>query len=59
MCSFRPSSGPETESPGTGQRSSKALLAAAIERCGNILATEFPIGEDDVNELKDTLIIRE
>ncbi len=34
-------------------------LAAAIERCGDILATEFPIGEDDVNELKDTLIIRE
>ena len=34
-------------------------LVAAIERCGDILATEFPIGEDDVNELKDTLIIRE
>ena len=34
-------------------------LTAAIERCGDILATEFPIGEDDVNELKDTLIIRE
>jgi putative membrane protein len=34
-------------------------LIAAIERCGDILATEFPIGENDVNELKDTLIIRE
>ena len=34
-------------------------LAAAIERCGDILAAEFPIGDDDVNELKDTLIIRE
>ena len=34
-------------------------LAAAIERCGDILATEFPIGKDDVNELRDTLIIRE
>ena len=34
-------------------------LAAAIESCGDILATEFPIGADDVNELRDTLIIRE
>ncbi len=34
-------------------------LAAAIERCGDILASEFPIAEGDVNELRDTLIIRE
>jgi putative membrane protein len=34
-------------------------LATAIERCGDILATEFPIGEQDLNELRDTLIIRE
>ena len=34
-------------------------LAAAIERCGDILAAEFPIAEGDVNELGDTLIIRE
>jgi putative membrane protein len=34
-------------------------LTAAIERCGDILATEFPIGENDVNELEDTLIIKE
>jgi putative membrane protein len=34
-------------------------LVAAVERCGDILATEFPIGEDDANELHDTLIIRE
>jgi putative membrane protein len=34
-------------------------LAAAIERCGDILAAEFPVGDDDVNELKDTLIVKE
>jgi putative membrane protein len=34
-------------------------LAAAIERCADILATEFPAGPHDVNELQDTLIIRE
>jgi putative membrane protein len=34
-------------------------LAAAIERCGDILAAEFPIGEGDVDELENTLIIRE
>jgi len=34
-------------------------LEAAIERCGDILAAEFPVGDDDVNELKDTLIIKE
>jgi putative membrane protein len=34
-------------------------LAAAIERCADILAAEFPVGENDVNELHDTLIIRE
>ena len=34
-------------------------LAAAIERCGEILAEEFPIAEDDENELRDHLIIKE
>ena len=31
----------------------------AIERCGDILAAEFPINPDDVNELHDTLVIKE
>ena len=34
-------------------------LAAAIGRCGDILAEEFPIAEDDINELRDTLVIKE
>ncbi|MCH2173009.1 TPM domain-containing protein [Myxococcota bacterium] len=34
-------------------------LASAIERCGEILAREFPIVEGDVNELHDTLVIKE
>lgn len=34
-------------------------LAAAIECCADILATEFPAAPNDVNELHDTLIIRE
>ncbi len=34
-------------------------LAAAIERCGEILTGPFPIAEDDVNELRDHLIIKE
>ncbi len=32
---------------------------AAIERCGEILAAEFPAKSDDTNELYDTLIIKE
>lgn len=32
---------------------------SAIERCGEILAVEFPIDPDDVNELRDTLVIKE
>ena len=31
----------------------------AIAKCGEILAPEFPIQPDDVNELKDQLIIKE
>lgn len=34
-------------------------FVAAIERCGEILAAEFPVGDDDRNELYDTLIIKE
>ena len=34
-------------------------LAAAIEHCGEILTEQFPIAEDDVNELQDHLIIKE
>ena len=34
-------------------------FSAAIAKCGDILAPEFPILPDDVNELKDQLIIKE
>ena len=34
-------------------------FVAAIERCGEILTAEFPIGDDDTNELYDTLTIKE
>jgi len=34
-------------------------LIAAIERCGEILATEFPLQADDENELRNNLIIKE
>ncbi len=31
----------------------------AIKRCGDILANDFPIQPDDVNELRDHLVIKE
>ena len=34
-------------------------MCAAIERCGSLLATEFPLAEDDVNELHDHLIVKD
>ncbi len=34
-------------------------FSSAIAKCGEILAPEFPIQPDDVNELKDQLIIKE
>ncbi len=34
-------------------------FSEAIAKCGEILAPEFPIQPDDVNELKDQLIIKE
>lgn len=34
-------------------------LVAAIERCGEILAAEFPIEADDENELRNNLIIKD
>ena len=34
-------------------------LAAAIERCVEILPEFFPIADDDVNELRDHLVIKE
>ena len=34
-------------------------FSEAIAKCGEILAPEFPIAPDDVNELKDQLIIKE
>ena len=34
-------------------------LAAAIESCGEILTEFFPTADDDVNELRDHLVIKE
>ena len=34
-------------------------LATAVTRCGEILASEFPITNDKINELHDTLVIKE
>lgn len=34
-------------------------LVAAIERCGEILAEPFPIADDDENELRNHLVIKE
>ena len=34
-------------------------LAAAVERCGDILAAQFPVQADDTNELRDVLVIKE
>ena len=34
-------------------------LAAAIELCGKIPTEFFPIADDDVNELRDHLVIKE
>jgi putative membrane protein len=34
-------------------------LVAAIEKCGDILAEEFPIADDDENELRNSRVIKE
>lgn len=34
-------------------------LAAAVERCGQILEAQFPVRADDVNELGNALILKE
>jgi putative membrane protein len=34
-------------------------MCAAIERCGELLTAEFPLAEDDANELHDHLIVKE
>lgn len=34
-------------------------MCAAIDRCGELLASHFPIAEGDINELHDHLIVKE
>ena len=34
-------------------------MSAAIKRCGDLLAAEFPLASDDTNELRDHLIVKE
>jgi putative membrane protein len=36
-----------------------AGMSGAILRCGELLATHFPIAEEDANELRDHLVIKE
>jgi putative membrane protein len=34
-------------------------MTQAIQRCGELLTPNFPIAEDDVNELRDHLVVKE
>jgi putative membrane protein len=34
-------------------------MSQAIQRCGDLLSTHFPISEDDANELHDHLVVKE
>ena len=34
-------------------------LSQAIQRCGELLSPHFPLADDDVNELRDHLVVRE
>jgi putative membrane protein len=36
-----------------------AGMSGAILRCGELLATHFPVAEEDTNELRDHLVIKE
>ncbi len=36
-----------------------AGMARAIERCGQILSPHFPLADDDQNELRDHLVVKE
>ena len=36
-----------------------AGLAQAIQRCGELLSPHFPIADDDLNELRDHLVVKE
>jgi uncharacterized membrane protein len=33
-------------------------MTSAIARCGELLAPRFPIASDDVNELRDHLVVK-
>ncbi|HIL80514.1 MAG TPA: hypothetical protein EYG54_04525 [Myxococcales bacterium] len=34
-------------------------MAEAIQRCGELLSPHFPIADDDINELRDHLVVKE
>jgi uncharacterized membrane protein len=34
-------------------------MAQAIQRCGELLSPHFPIADDDINELRDHLVVKE
>ena len=36
-----------------------AGMVQAVERCGELLSPHFPIAEDDVNELRNRLVVKE
>jgi len=36
-----------------------AGMTRAIQRCGELLSPHFPITDDDINELRNHLVVRE
>jgi uncharacterized membrane protein len=34
-------------------------MVQAIQRCGELLSPHFPIADDDINELRDHLVVKE
>ena len=43
----------------TPQQIQEFQQAQAIERCGQILSSHFPVAENDTNELRDQLVVKE
>lgn len=44
---------------GVKRRDLASGMASAVRRCGELLAPHFPVAVDDVNELRDHLVVKE
>ncbi len=44
---------------GVKRRDLAAGMTQAIQRCGELLSPHFPIADDDINELRDHLVVKE